>query len=171
MLSGEYEDDTTFEISVYGYTPPPPPPPKWFTLKNVGSSSGSAAANLTSFSLEYSTDGGDSWSAYSSGTSLTLDSDDEVKFRHTGTDSTGKHITFSTTGDLAVSGNIMTLLDETGESIALTDESIFESMFQDESIVDASGLELPATTLTNYCYKNMFSNCDSLTASPLVLPA
>jgi len=41
VLSGEYEDDTTFEISVYGYTPPPPPPlpsDKWFTMENIGDS-------------------------------------------------------------------------------------------------------------------------------------
>lgn len=39
VLSGEYEDNSTFEISVYGYTPsaPPPSPVNPLTLKNVGS--------------------------------------------------------------------------------------------------------------------------------------
>ena len=38
-------------------------------------------------------------------------------------------------------------------------------------IVDASKLILPATTLADSCYSNMFEGCYSLTTAPSVLPA
>ena len=44
-------------------------------------------------------------------------------------------------------------------------------MFKDcTTLIDAGGLELPATTLANDCYYSMFSGCTSLTAAP-ALPA
>jgi len=64
----------------------------------------------------------------------------------------------------------MTLLDETGTSTTLSDVSAFATMFSEVGVVDASGLELPATTLATRCYANMFKDCTSLTAAP-ELPA
>lgn len=65
----------------------------------------------------------------------------------------------------------MTLLDETGTSTTLSDVSAFATMFSEVGVVDASKLELPATTLADRCYGNMFKDCTSLTAAPEVLPA
>ena len=71
-------------------------------------------------------------------------------------------------------GNIMSLVDETGYATATTLSSgnAFYGFFQNNSsLTDASGLLLPATTLTSYCYSLMFQNCTNLTAAPAMLPA
>ena len=74
------------------------------------------------------------------------------------------------TGLWKASGNIMTLLDKTGELTELTANSAFQNMFYQVGVTDASELELPATTLANYCYGSMFKGCTSLSAAP-ELPA
>ena len=72
-------------------------------------------------------------------------------------------------------GNIMSLVDELGFATATTltanHEEAFSRLFKgNTNLTDASGLLLPATTLSDYCYEYMFSGCTSLTATP-VLPA
>ena len=60
--------------------------------------------------------------------------------------------------NISVSGNIMTLMDETGEDNTLY-ENNFNKLFIDcYKLTDASELELPATVLAPYCYSNMFTN-------------
>lgn len=50
--------------------------------------------------------------------------------------------------------------------------NLFESLFLScDTIVDASKLVLPATTLADSCYYNMFRGCTSLTKAPSILPA
>ena len=71
-------------------------------------------------------------------------------------------------------GNIMSLLDE--ENFATKtdlpdEENVFYRLFRrNTALTDASGLLLPATTLSRSCYSHMFSECDALTAAP-ALPA
>lgn len=77
---------------------------------------------------------------------------------------------FSATGNFEVSGNIMSLLygdnfigqtDLTGKSWAFLD------LFTDnDKLIDAENLILPATTLARSCYSNMFYGCTSLTTAP-----
>lgn len=74
-----------------------------------------------------------------------------------------------------VGGNIMSLLygrNFTGQEANLPSYShIFERLFtSNTTLIDASELLLPATTLANYCYSDMFSYCTSLTTAP-ELPA
>ena len=73
-----------------------------------------------------------------------------------------------------VYGNIMSLVDETGfaTKTKLTATSTFQSLFNGNTkLTDASGLLLPATTLTVGCYDRMFQGCTALTAAPAELPA
>ena len=42
----------------------------------------------------------------------------------------------------------------------------FKNLFIRNKVTDASGLILPATTLTPYCYSHMFYNCPNLTVGP-----
>lgn len=72
-----------------------------------------------------------------------------------------------------VYGNIMSLLDEEGFASAttLTSDLAFAVLFaNNDKLTDASGLLLPATTLTQHCYDGMFGYCTNLTAAP-ALPA
>ena len=81
---------------------------------------------------------------------------------------------FGGTAQVKVYGNIMSLLDETGYETKtdLPNESfVFCSLFKSNAkLTDASGLLLPAETLTDNCYSGMFQNCTALTAAPK-LPA
>lgn len=72
---------------------------------------------------------------------------------------------FSSTGKFNVGGNLMSIFDF-GELKTYACVSLFEGC----SIVDASNLELPATTLKEHCYEYMFRDCEYLTAAP-TLPA
>ena len=84
--------------------------------------------------------------------------------------------TINTTGDCNVGGNIMSLLygsNFTGEETTFPSGSSynFNNLFSNNTyLVDASNLLLPATTLADYCYQNMFYCCTLLTAAP-ALPA
>lgn len=74
-----------------------------------------------------------------------------------------------------VSGNIMSLLygnKFTGNETTFNrDGTRFYSLFSNDSyLLDASNLILPATTLTDHCYHDMFSGCTKLTSAPQ-LPA
>ena len=77
------------------------------------------------------------------------------------------------TADVKVYGNIMSLVDEKGFAKAktLNEENAFRRLFFNNiHITDASGLLLPATTLTYGCYESMFQGCSNLTTAP-ELPA
>lgn len=84
--------------------------------------------------------------------------------------------TINTTGNCNVGGDIMSLLygdNFTGEETTFPSGSTYNFMglFQSNThLVDTSSLILPATTLAEECYYNMFAGCTSLTAAP-ALPA
>ena len=70
-----------------------------------------------------------------------------------------------------ISGNIMSLVDATMETTTIPIDNCFSTLFCNcRGIVSAENLELPATTLTRYCYRHMFYGCTSLTTAP-ALPA
>jgi len=72
-----------------------------------------------------------------------------------------------------VYGNIMSLLDEENfaKATTLSDSYTFKFLFFNNfTLTDASGLLLPAETLQESCYREMFSYCSALTAAP-ALPA
>ena len=76
------------------------------------------------------------------------------------------------TAEVKVYGNIMSLLDETGfatlsDPITLPSTNTFNGLFLwYDKLTDASGLKLPATTLADNCYEDMFNGCSALTAAP-----
>lgn len=81
----------------------------------------------------------------------------------------GNAWTLSTSGEVSIGGNINTLLGNA--SLDTLDPYAFHFLFYDcSSLVDANGLELPATTLADSCYGGMFYNCTALTEAP-ELPA
>lgn len=87
--------------------------------------------------------------------------------------STYQYNYFKTTGNFKVYGNIMSLCygDDFVNKITLPWTHTFYYLFRYcTKLIDASNLILPATTLTDYCYNNMFYDCSSLTTAP-ELPA
>ena len=108
--------------------------------------------------------------------SITVAVGDKVRFYGNGTSITNYNGTKISGGSAQVKayGNIMSLVDETGYATAttLSSDNAFYGFFQNNStLTDASGLLLPAMTLTKYCYNLMFQNCTALTAAPAELPA
>ena len=86
---------------------------------------------------------------------------------------------FSSTGEFNVSGNIMSLMygDEFIGKTQLKElittgyfTGSFYSILSSCSVVSASNLVLPVTTLVQFCYANMFGGCTSLITAP-ELPA
>lgn len=71
-----------------------------------------------------------------------------------------------------VSGNIMSLIygDNFIGQTTLKSASCFSYLLFNSNVVSAKNLILPATTLTNNCYQEMFSNCKILKEAP-ELPA
>ena len=149
-----------------------------FTITSTGSTSvsikkyGSSPANIT---LEYRK-GTDSWSAYTIGTVVDLLNGECIQFRagergnESFSTSTSNYYYINVSGDGTVnlSGNIMSLLDRSLK--ASVTQYDFYKFCTSNQIVDASNLKLPATTLADYCYYQIFRGCSSLTTAP-ELPA
>ena len=125
----------------------------------------------------------DSTDRYSGGTVINVVSGDVVEFRGNNADFCyfdeniyGIRIFCSfepSTCGFKLSGNIMSLINSTEYATLTTLESAytFYLLFGGSSgLTDASNLLLPATTLTDYCYKSMFGGCRNLVNAP-ELPA
>lgn len=121
--------------------------------------------------INYSTDGGETWTQ---GYSVDVNSGDKVMWKgemNLTSDGIGK---FGSTANFDVRGNIMSLLygdNFKGQTDLTGKDRVFYKLFEENTkIVNAKSLSLPATTLANSCYNNMFRNCSSLTTAP-ALPA
>lgn len=76
----------------------------------------------------------------------------------------------TTTLNIKLGGNIMSLLDKTIQQTAAPD-NCFNGLFAGLGVADAEKMQLPATTLGASCYSTMFKDCYALSAAPAVLPA
>ena len=115
-----------------------------------------------------------SWNEVTSSTSITVNAGDKIEFKGDNStyNSTAKF--YESTAVFNVYGNIMSLIDSTGYTTAdeLTGSDTFNGFFESNTgLTDASNLILPATTLTDSSYSNMFYGCTNLTSAPSSLPA
>lgn len=121
--------------------------------------------------LEYSKNFGD-WMAFTEPIN-DLNEGDTVRFRNNGNawgaTSSSSHFSTTTPQRYNLSGNIMSLLDNTLQSTTMID-SCFSYLFAHCSVVSAAGLKLPAMELTSGCYQSMFLDCRYMTTPP-ELPA
>jgi hypothetical protein len=117
--------------------------------------------------IRYRINDGD-WQAYTMGEHISLNNGDKVSFcrRIYGDTTSNSYDYFGQEGEgkFAASGNIMSMLDFANECIPYC----FQHMFDGASLTTAP--ELPATTLAEGCYEQMFSHCSNLTIAP-ELPA
>ena len=130
-----------------------------------------------SSTYEYSKDNV-TWTSATLGTSISVNAGERVFFRAQGENVTSADGVgdFTITGLCNVGGNVMSLLYGANfkDKRELTEDRQFYRLFYDSSsssIVDASNLFLPATTLTKECYHYMFEGQKALVAPPKLLPA
>ncbi len=100
---------------------------------------------------------------------------EEVHFYGNGTNGATNIVS---TNNVELSGNIMSLVDEENFATITTMEGAsFAGLFAGNDypggtfIINASGLLLPATTLSENCYSGMFAGCAELNDTPVELPA
>lgn len=164
--------------TLYVVVEDPPYEGRYFTIKSLADNntiSFKAPNTGNTKTVSASTDGGTTWNAYTTttgGTALaTLNTGDTLLVKGENAQYNGNN--FTSTGQFNVYGNIMSLLsgDNFSGVTALASSSTFVALFKNNyNLVSAENLVLPATTLAEYCYRDMFSGCTSLTTAP-ELPA
>lgn len=166
---------------------------KYFTVKILTSDSGRLYYRCDSgyeWTVEYSKNNGN-WisltanQSYGIGISnyISVEVGDEIRFRKTGTSSStvANSYLWSNTCTFEAYGNIMSLAygDNFIGQTTIPGESYFRQFFANNESLGAvntylksvDNLVMPATTLTNWCYANMFYNCNAITIGPTILPA
>ena len=122
--------------------------------------------------ISYSTDGGETWTQ---GNSVAVNSGDKVMWKGTMTPASSQGVgKFGSTAEFDVQGNAMSLLfgdNFKGQTDLTGKDYAFYGLFNGNTkVVSAENLSLPATTLAQSCYRNMFINCTSFVTAPK-LPA
>lgn len=136
-----------------------------------------AQANGTfqfSSAVDYSIDNGITWSTLASNTaSPTVAAGSKIMWKATLTPTSSGIGTFSSTANFIVQGNVMSLLygDNFSGQLSLSGKDYaFKDLFTGcTGITNAYKLSLPATTLSEGCYKNMFKNCTGMVIAPILL--
>ncbi|MEE3482725.1 MAG: leucine-rich repeat protein [Bacteroidales bacterium] len=146
-----------------------------FTAEEDGSTFGIVHTGENNPDVQYSLDGGETWTALAAGDTITLaHKGDKALLK--GNNPQGfsfsrwnKYSSFTMTGKVAASGSVMSLIDGIGKTLVVPADYCFYALFKGcTSLTQAP--ELPATTLAEGCYQSMFSGCTSLTQAP-ELPA
>ena len=130
----------------------------------------------------YSTDNGTTWTELTPTTTSqelggTLSVGDKVLVKGTNAQYALNPIYYNRFGGTAkvnISGNIMSLIggDNFSETVTFTERFALYGIFSNYSnLLSAENLILPATTLVDDCYCNMFRNCTNLVNAPKSLPA
>ena len=83
------------------------------------------------------------------------------------TNSGNNTLNFGISGNpVALSGNIMSLIDGVGDALEIPNDYCFSTLFRNSAIKTVSSDFLPATTLKTSCYRDLFSGCQNLTQAP-----
>lgn len=119
--------------------------------------------------IQYKTKG-HPWTSYNMNDVITLsNAEDWVEFKNTentlgADDGTNyNYANFAMTGQIAVSGNIQSMLNDLEYCVGGCFKFLFSGC---SSLINAP--ELPATTLGSDCYYGMFQGCSSLTDAPVL---
>ena len=133
--------------------------------------------SFTENDLQYSLDDGVTWQTLTAGTSTpTISAGNKILWKQTGlTPVSNKGIgSFSSTKKFNVYGNIMSLYygdDFIGKNDLTGKAYAFSKLFYGcSNLISAENLILPATTLAESCYSEMFVRCSLLVKAP-ELPA
>ena len=181
-LTATYEDKTcTGNVEVYQEAFDPLKEPLTFKITSDGYINWATSSRSAAKIIQYKLNDGD-WVSIRSNTgasapTITVNTGDKIQFRGNNAtygSSSSYYSTFKgSTAGFEVEGNIMSLINSADFSALTTLESgfTFVRLFSDcIGLTSAENLILPATTLTSYCYYEMFRGCTSLTTAP-ALPA
>ena len=129
--------------------------------------------------ITYSKDNGTTWTeinATTAGTAINVTVGDKILFKGTNQSYAVDRSNYSGfdggTATYNIQGNIMSLVygDNFVGKTTMSGTYNFCSLFKQSMAVSAENLILPATSLTNHCYRAMFSKAHNLTVAP-ALPA
>ena len=129
-------------------------------------------ASLSVNDVEYSIDGNDNWTTLTAGTaSPSINTGQTLSFRGNLTPASSTGVgTFTISKSCDLTGNCNSLLfgDDTKSNLSLNGKSyaFYKLFYNCSTIKSVSSNFLPATTLANYCYSNMFYGCYYLTSAP-----
>ena len=170
--SGIPEGWTVFDFSMEPLT---------FNILSAGTINWTASDTSVTKTIDYKVNDGE-WVSITSNTgssapTITVNSGDKLQFRG----NNAQYATISwnynsfsgSTALFEVEGNIMSLIygDDFKNNSTISSNYAFARLFRYcTKLVSAKNLILPATTLTSYCYQEMFNSCTSLTTAP-ALPA
>lgn len=125
---------------------------KYFTIEIL--SGNSSLSNAGNSDAQYRMNDGDTWESWLG--EIEVKQGDVISFKATNGTTKFNDISDCT---FRVFGNIMSLIfgdNFVGQTVISTEEQ-FKEMFKDSiGLVDAENLVLPALTLSNYCYREMF---------------
>ena len=129
---------------------------------------------LPNLNLQYRINNGP-WSDFIVGTTadITAQPGDVIQWKGNnpnGVSSDYTRLNFSISDSVHLSGNIMSLIDGVGEAKIIPNELCFYELFKDSMVKTVSEDFLPAMTLQEECYRDLFSSCHNLTQAP-ALPA
>lgn len=133
-------------------------------------------ASLSVNACEYCVDGNGNWKTLSAGTATeSINSGHILSFRGNLTPNSSNGIgKFTINKKCNLKGNCMSMLfgDNAADNYSLSgkDCAFYKLFYGCSNIVNISSNFLPATTLADHCYNNMFNGCTSLTTAP-TLPA
>ncbi len=139
---------------------------------NFGDYGSSEENNILGYSFEYST--GNEWQTYN-GATINFGNGTDLYIRgknvngFTEAENTSWIHAYLTGSNISCSGNIMKLIDYENDVTTIPCSSCFYYFFAEEDEL-ISAPDLPATTLSSYCYASMFDGCTSLATAP-ELPA
>ena len=132
-----------------------------------------STVNMNSYHTLYISKNNRDWAVFENGSDYIFDSGESFYLCGDLTGSaSGGSTRFSCSGNFSISGNIVGLWSKDNLNVELKSYCGYQLFYGCVGLVDASELILgtSATTLSNSCYSNMFSNCTSLTTAP-ELPA
>lgn len=151
-----------------------------FNILSDGTINWTASDASIAKTIEYKLNDGE-WTSIISNTgssapTITVNSGDKIQFRGNNAqyaNSFNYNLFGGSTASFEAEGNIMSLIygDDFKNNSTISSAYTFYGLFDEcTNLVSAENLILPATTLTENCYSNMFYGCTSLTAAPK-LPA
>ena len=160
--------------------------PLTFNILSDGTVNWTASDSSLTKTIEYKLNDSNNWTSITSNTgesapTITVKAGDKLQFRGNnaqyGSGTSKLDLSYnsfsSSTALFEAEGNIMSLIygDDFKNNLTISSTRAFYGLFSEcVNLVSAENLVLPATTLTDSCYYNMFNGCTSLTIAP-ELPA